>query len=82
MKELLEAVLKLEQEKGWTATRTEKLVGWIQDELDVLKNAKSKAVRAHQLNDILVLLLQISLREGIDLEKEFKKGLQSRKKRY
>ncbi len=82
MKELLEAVRKLEQEKGWTATKTEKLVSWIQDELDTLKGAKSKAARTHQLNDILVLLLQISLREGVDLEKEFKKGLQRRKERY
>lgn len=82
IKNMAEAIRKLEEKKGWKATSTKELIKWLQKELAILKTTKDKAVISHQLSDILVLLLQIASREGVDLEAEFKKHLKKSEVQY
>lgn len=70
--QLSKEVFKFERKAGFDKTSKKQLVKWVSDELRKYKGSKSKSVKSNKLMDIVVLVLQISRREKIDLDAAWK----------
>ncbi|MBT4174258.1 hypothetical protein HOC80_04805 [archaeon] len=80
LNELKKEVAKFEKKVGFDKTKSSELLKMLQKELTILKKAKNKKVKDHQLIDIQVLLLQLANRYKTNLNLEWKKQWNKKQK--
>jgi hypothetical protein len=77
---LKKEIHEFEKKAGFDKTPKKKILKWLGEEVKNYRNAKSNEVRANKLIDILVLDLQLAIREGCSLDKAWDKWLVKSKK--
>jgi hypothetical protein len=73
-------IYEFEKEARFNLTSTIELRRWLEEEVKNYKEAKSKAIKQNKLMDIIILSMQISRREKMDLDTEWKRWWQKSKK--
>jgi hypothetical protein len=82
---MVEIIKKLENKRGWTETDMEEIVERIEENYEELKDqvhAKDQHGIDHKMIDLFVLLLQLGIRNGTDLETLFKAHLEEMREKY
>ena len=66
---------------GSSGDNTDKLLGWLDEEFELLKQSKEnpKAFQ-HQVYDMLFLLFSIAAKDDMDLDMEWAEGREKKKK--
>ncbi len=82
---MVELIKKIENERGWNSTTVEQIVEMIEENYEELKDevqTKDKHGIDHKMMDVFVLLLQLAIRNGTDLETLFKAHLEEMREKY
>jgi len=69
---LIKEIYTFEKKAGFDKTPKKTLTNWLQKELNNYKKAKSKPKKENKLSDMIVLIMQIAIRENISLDKAWK----------
>ena len=81
-KKLTKQINKFEKKSGFEDTSIKTLTSWLKKEIKEYESAKTKSKKANKLTDIIILVIQISRREGISLDQAWKKWFEKSKKYY
>ena len=80
LKELSKEVYNFEKKAGFDKTSSNQLIKWLEKELNNYKKAKSKKVKQNKLMDIIILAVQISRRDKVNLDSALKRWWKDSKK--
>lgn len=72
-KGLFSQVRNFEHNAGFERTSKKQLTKWLKKETKLYEKAKDKATRENKLTDIMILTIQLAIRENISLDKGLKK---------
>jgi len=75
-----EEVYDFEKKVGFDKTSKSQLMKWLKKEIKNYEKAKSKSIKQNKLIDIMVLVFQISRREGMSIDSAWKKWWVNSKK--
>ena len=79
---LVKKVNDFEKKADFEDTSIKTLTSWLKKEIKEYENAKTKSKKANKLTDIIILVIQIAKREGINLDQAWKKWFEKSKKYY
>lgn len=72
-KEMSKEIHNFEKEAKFDKTSSDRLVEWLGEEIKNYKKEKSKVKKQNKLMDIIILAIQISRRENMNLDKAWKR---------
>ena len=65
-------IYQFEKQAKFDKTSTTELTKWLEEEVKNYQQAKSKTIKQNKLMDIIILSIQISRREKMNLDTEWK----------
>lgn len=80
MNKIKNQIIKLEKELGWSKTSKEQIMKFINKDIKELN--KTKGRDKHKIIDIFIELIQLSIRNKINLDKKLQKHILDIKKKY
>ena len=68
---------------GATGEPVEKILGWLEEELGMLREPLNDKPRlAHQVYDVMFLLFELAARHGLDMDEQWANGRRRKQEKY
>lgn len=70
---LMKEVQEFEKKARFDKTSKKQLIEWLEEEIKNYKNAKTNIIKRNKLMDIIILDMQLAIREGYSLDDAYKR---------
>lgn len=80
--EMVQKVKKFEISRGWDKTSSMNIIKLVEAELPILKRTTDRKIVENKVGDLLILNMQLAIRNKIDLNQEFINHMERSEKKY
>jgi hypothetical protein len=77
---LMREIYKFEKKAGFDKTPRKQLIKWLKKEVMLYEKANKKQLKENKLSDILVLVMQLSRRDKISMDKALSEHMKKSEK--